>query len=311
MTASRDPDRLIHAFLREGLDELPDPVYDAVRDRIEETRQRAFIGPWRTSGMNRYLKIGLAAAAVVVIAVVGFQFLGNRNNGGPGATETPQPTVTQTAIPEPSSPPEGLLPEGSHFLWGRNGAGVRITVTIPAPDWYGEPGGGALQKDDNSQAPDGAGLFVYAGPTELFPRDLYVYGDPCHWQTTRPDAFVGTVEEAVTALAGQTSRNASTPTDITVAGHAGKSITLHVPDDAVFSDCDQGEFRTLVQVYEDGSGEQPRSAQDPGQIEKLWVLDVDGHLVIVGIGYYPGTPQSVVDELDTIVESASMEVPPR
>ncbi|MEO6059132.1 MAG: hypothetical protein ABIQ05_04065 [Candidatus Limnocylindria bacterium] len=101
MTASRDPDRLIHAFFSEGLDELPYPVYDAVRDRIEQTRQRAVMGSWRTPDMNRYLKIGLAAAAVVVIAVVGFQYLGGPNTGSPGATETATPEPS----PSPASPP--------------------------------------------------------------------------------------------------------------------------------------------------------------------------------------------------------------
>ena len=31
MTTSRDPDRLIHAFVREGADQLDDQIYDAVR----------------------------------------------------------------------------------------------------------------------------------------------------------------------------------------------------------------------------------------------------------------------------------------
>ncbi len=144
MTASRDPDRLIHAFLDEGLDELPDPVYDAVRDRIEQTRQRAVIGPWRTSDMNRYLKIGLAAAAVVVIAVVGYQFLGNPNTGGPIATETPQQTATPAASAEPSAPADGSLPVGSsHVLWD-SPLGMRISVTIPASGWFGVAEEGVL-----------------------------------------------------------------------------------------------------------------------------------------------------------------------
>ena len=47
MTASRDPDRMIHAFLREDAGRLDDQVYDAVRAEIDRKRQRVVIGPWR------------------------------------------------------------------------------------------------------------------------------------------------------------------------------------------------------------------------------------------------------------------------
>jgi hypothetical protein len=101
MTPRRDPDRLIHAFLMEGQTELPDPVYDAVRDRIETTRQRTFIGPWRTPDMNRYLKIGLAAAAVLVIAVVGYNLLPGSAGPGAGPTATPGPSIAESSPPSP------------------------------------------------------------------------------------------------------------------------------------------------------------------------------------------------------------------
>ena len=55
MTSSRDPDRLIHAFLMEGEEELHDQVYDAVRAVIEQKPQRAGFGPWRTLTMNKFL----------------------------------------------------------------------------------------------------------------------------------------------------------------------------------------------------------------------------------------------------------------
>ena len=105
MTASRDPDRLIRAFLHEGLDELPDPVYDAVRDRIEQTRQRALIGLWRTSDVNNFLKIGLAAAAVVVIAVVAFNLLPGSPTPGGEPSPTPEPTATVEPSPSPIAAP--------------------------------------------------------------------------------------------------------------------------------------------------------------------------------------------------------------
>lgn len=119
-----------------------------------------------------------------------------------------------------------------------------------------------------------------------------------------PEAPATTVDDLVAALASQASRDASEPEDVRVSGFAGKSITLHVPDDAVFSDCDRREFRTLVDDPEvDGA----RYAQDPGQIDKLWVLDVDGQPAIVDIAYYDGTPQAVIDEMEAMVESIDFD----
>ncbi|HEX6128058.1 MAG TPA: hypothetical protein VF071_03450, partial [Candidatus Limnocylindria bacterium] len=77
MTAPRDPDRLIRAFLDEGDEYLQDQVYDEVRAAIEHRRQRVYFGPWRTPIMNRIVTFGLGAAAVVVIGLLlGAQLLG-------------------------------------------------------------------------------------------------------------------------------------------------------------------------------------------------------------------------------------------
>lgn len=109
MSAPRDLDRLLQSFLNEGPQELPDPSYDEVRDRIEHKRQRAFIGSWRISDVSNFLKIGLAAAAVVVIAVVAINVLpGSPTPGGePSASPSVEPSVAPTAEPTPSpaSPP--------------------------------------------------------------------------------------------------------------------------------------------------------------------------------------------------------------
>ena len=79
MTASRDPDRLIHAFVREGAEQLDDQVYDAVRAEIEQKRQRVVIGPWRVPNMNKLVPIGLGAAAVVAVLFVGSSSSGRRS----------------------------------------------------------------------------------------------------------------------------------------------------------------------------------------------------------------------------------------
>lgn len=313
MTANDDLDQQLNSFLRDGPTELPYQSLDAVRDRTEQTRQRAFVGPWRTPIMNKFVAIGLGAVVVVVGVMLSAQLLRPANAGGP--VVAPTPTAIPTATPAPSASSDGSLKVGStHVLWNRlNGEsdvcclGMKIEVTIPAPGWFGDPREGFIVKDDNANAPDGAGLLVFAEVNDLLVGlgDLYVYGDPCHWESTKPDTPVTTVDDAIAALASQADRNASEAEDVTLGAYTGKRITLHVPDDAVFRDCDLGEFRTLVEG-EDSA----RYHQDPGQIDLLWVLDVNGELVIFDVAYYEGTPQSVLDELAAIVESAKVYYTP-
>lgn len=300
MTASRDPDRLIQHFLAEGAEQLHDQVYDAVRAEIEQQRQRAVIGPWRMPTMNKLVPIGLGAAAVVVALFVGTRLLGPPAPGGVGGVPSVQPSVA----PSPTAAPSVARPSTSAggrepglFVFAAGG-GPAITVTIPAPGWDG--GNGILVKNDNADPPNGAGMIgPWYGP-------LYVYGDPCRWSTTTPKMPATTVDEIVAALTAQKSRNASTPVDITVDGYAGKSITLHVPDDAVFAQCDQGKFGSW-QATEVASEGPERYHQGPGQIDELVILDVGGKLMTFDAAYYKGTPAGDVAELHAILDSMTFK----
>jgi hypothetical protein len=293
MTARRDPDRLIHRFLLEGREYLQDQVYDAVRAEIEQRRQRAVIGPWRTPIMNKFVSIGLGAAAVVVLLVVGAQLLGPRGPSGVGAAPSaaPSPTAMPSVADASASVVPGL-PVGSSWEL-LDARGIQVNATIPAPGWFGD--GGILAKN-GAEAPDGAGIISFAG-------ELFVYGDACDWSTTKPNAAAGTVDELVDALSTQAARDASAPVDVNVGGYAGKSITLHVPDDAVFSQCDEGYFGS----WTDGVERTPsRYHEAPGQIDELWVIDVDGVPVVIDTTYYAGTSAGDVEELRAIVRSAAV-----
>jgi len=105
MSASKDLDRLIQSFLAEGPLELPNPSYDAVRERMEETRQRAVIGPWRTSRMGKTMQYGLAAAAVIV-AIIGLRTL--TAGPTPGGSPSAEPSASATAS-APSSAFDDVL----------------------------------------------------------------------------------------------------------------------------------------------------------------------------------------------------------
>lgn len=137
--------------------------------------------------------------------------------------------------------------------------------------------------------------------------DLYVYGDPCQWSTTKPETPSTTVDEVVAALTAQASRDASAPVDITVDGYAGKSITLHVPDNAVFGECDQGTFASWAGGGDPLESGPSRYHQGPGQIDEVWILDVDGELIVIDAMYGDETPAEDVAELHAILESMTLE----
>ena len=303
MSTDRDTTRIVRSWLDEGVTQLPDRVLDAVLDQVPATPQRRTV--WfarRTPIMNRIVAVGLGAVAVVALLLIGSRLLGPPNNVGAGdPTPTPEATAESSVAASPT--PAGGIREGPFALTdgtldGDGPGGVPATVTISAPGWYGEPNEGILVKNDNADPPDGAGMI---GP---WYGDLYVYGDPCQWSSTQPDAPATTVDELVAALTAQASRNASAPIDITLDGYDGKSITLHVPDDANFGDCDERTFGSWTV----GEGLEPyRFHQGPGQIDELWILDRDGVLTVIDAGYYAETPSDHVDELRAIIESINFE----
>ena len=92
-TSDRDVNRAIRSWLHEDRHEDVSRIAGAVLDQVETTPQRRSWWPaWRFSDMNTYVKFAIAAAAVLVVAVVGYNFLPGRGGvGGPTATPSPSP----------------------------------------------------------------------------------------------------------------------------------------------------------------------------------------------------------------------------
>jgi len=307
-SADRDVSRAIRSWLHEDRHEDASRIAGAVLDRVDTTPRR-WATWWparRTPIMNKFVTIGLGAAAVVLAVFVGAQLLGSSSNGvgGPGAdpTATLEPSAAATPVPTPmASAPEPTpaeLSEGPFVLVYEQLFGVRMTVSVPAPDWHGLETSTVLEKEGMADPPQGAGLFVFGG-------DMLVYGDPCNWQSTTPDAAASSLDELVAALSAQASRNATAPVDATVGGYPAKKLTLDVPADVVLTDCDGGEFRTLAEVRTGDA----RFHQGPAQVDEVWVVDVQGTLVFIDAGYFADTPADHVEEMRAMVESATFEAP--
>ena len=91
----RDIERVLEHWLTDGVNEMPDRVYQSIFDRVE--RQPQALAPRllrRLPEMNGSLRWIAAAAAVVLIAVVGFAVFGRPTDSGIGspATSSPSPS---------------------------------------------------------------------------------------------------------------------------------------------------------------------------------------------------------------------------
>jgi hypothetical protein len=118
MTTERDPGtRIVLSWLREELHENAERVLLRALDEVDTTPQRRSWWPaWRSNPMNTYAKLIAAAAAVLVVAVVGYQFL--PGNGGVGG----QPTISP-------SPSPTLLARGTFTVHVGDGYAVDLDAT--------------------------------------------------------------------------------------------------------------------------------------------------------------------------------------
>ena len=93
MTTDRDPrSRIVLSWLREDQHENAERVLLRALDEVDTTPQRRSWWPaWRISEMNKLALTAVVAAAVLLVAVVGYNLLPGLGVGGPGATPSPSP----------------------------------------------------------------------------------------------------------------------------------------------------------------------------------------------------------------------------
>jgi hypothetical protein len=209
------------------------------------------------------------------------------------------PSVAPTASPA-ASPTEAAGRELTCDLIG--GRGLRFSVEVPE-GWV------ALGDDCGFvSATADPGIFVAA--LSGWVVDL-VPADPCQNHEKLTPAGE-TVDELVQALLAQEQRDATTPVPVTLGGYEGMYLEWSVPTDIVVLDdeyhvegCDDGNYLSWR-----GRTGGTRYQQVGGQIDQLWVLDVDGQTVVIDASYAPDAPQRLRDELAAIVQTLEFQTGP-
>jgi hypothetical protein len=273
MTTERDPRTpIVLSWLHEDAHEDAERVLLRALDEVDATSQHRRSWPvrWLTD-MNAFAKLAIAAAAVVVIAVAGIQFLPRSGTSG----EQPSPTATPTATPAFAQLTKGPLAPGRYALYD----GLATSIEVPA-GWIGKP------PFVRKIRADGASLWWGpAGPVSQ------VFSDACKGSKLTP--VDGTIRSLVDALDAQVGSDA-TVSEVTLGGVPATRIDL-VKDVASCS----GGADAGLNLWSNPTG---MTGLSPGARGIVYVLEKDGALAIfIGIDYK--APPSDDAELEGVIAS--------
>ena len=242
-----------------------------------------------------------------------FVLLGTTSCGGPteaidGPSATPISVSPSDVVPSPSPTgvvplPDGLLDPGRYrFVVSVECEGVEDDP-IACPDGVPDPPPIPLEVTvpDGWEHPAGFPVIWTVGKPEHEEAALVlgwtsntvgVQSDPClSTSHALPDVEVGPgVDDFVDAVASQEWFHGTAPVDTKVGGASGRYFTLRGPAD--LSACE--EWRPWDPGF---------YAQGPNNTWEVWVLDVEGHRVVIVADYFPGTSARTIAQLRQMVTS--------
>ena len=237
--------------------------------------------------MKRYLAIALVT--LMITAVSGCS--GEEKEARESDTD-PEYTLL---LDDDSNPDQVLGAPGAYAMTAR-GDGKPPLAVVDVPEGYKNFGFFALV-DETFGTP-----FEKPAPPAFHAINYWtvhgVRADPC--TSAGPAPQIGTsVADLADALAAQKLSTLTEPVPVTLDGHDGLYLELSVPSDIDPSACDLEAYV----VWEGKPGDAHHVLTDPGAVERLWILDVDGSRVVLGAITTPGVTGAKAGELKTIVES--------
>ena len=279
MNERSEIERALNIWFDDGPTRMPDRVVTVVADRIGSTRQRR---RWRLQrrllDMNFFAKAGAVVAAVVLIAVVGYNLLPGTS---PGVGGPPAQSPSASATPLPSALPDGSLDAGDYVMRALPTDAMAFVIT--APEGWAGFGEFFMSGPSGSGSPEGVGISVNHNPE--------VVTDPCDGSVHSPSPASGapSVDDLVAALSARQDLEVSGVTDTELAGYSGKRLDLQLPTDLA---CNHYVFAEPKGLYANGAANRWR----------VWLLDVDGETAVVLLDY-AATPAADRATAQTAIDS--------
>lgn len=237
--------------------------------------------------MSNMIRVGIAAAAVVIAAILGFTYLNNQVG-----TDTPTPTLTANPTATPVAVPP-LPPEGA----GRLEAG-RYTIAVPDSS--------VIAAITIGEGWSTGGWYIMNPPDFTKQVSFWtvenVHQDWCDPESL-PDPAIGpTVEDLVEAFDAQENTDMSPAVDVEVGGFAGKRVTMQFVDLVLCNDRD-----LLSYFVTPGGG--PGRDMEPGRVDTLWIIDVNGHRVVIATSQADPEDRDATTTIAGVIDSVEFTLP--
>lgn len=206
--------------------------------------------------------------------------------------EESEPQAADTSAASTTNPgdvvPLAQLPSDSELEPGRYALSVIDDDSAPAlpvlsvPEGYTNIEDGVVQADDLERY-----VWVWAVDS--------VHAHPCD-ATATP---VGpTVADLAEAIAAQPLRTGTEPVPVTIGGHEGLYVEVAVPLEVDPGACPAGIFHLWP-------GRHQRVEEILGQVDMIWIVDVDGRRLVFDAAYETSASPDEVAELEEMVTTAA------
>jgi hypothetical protein len=258
---------------------------------------------------NHHRTLSALVCAGLLTACAAAESTGASASGRPTVSATGDPTAESTTRPPTVGAGGGSLDAGTYrfdltALDGASDPYPAFLVTVP--EGWESMDGWVLGRP-------AAGGDGYTVSVSFWDVDE-IYGHPCQWEgsLTQPG---GGVDDLAAALVDVPMRSPSDPIEIEIDGRSGSYLEWSVPvdiafdEDGNFPDCDgdvEGnfDFRSWT-----GQGwATTRYHQGPGQVDRLWILDVDGERLVIDGSSMPDASDAEIEALVDVVSSVQFVI---